>query len=118
MFEHDEYQNLLRDKVTSAYKKCDLEDVADTNEKAALLAKTLNLEKYIEKYAETPCFLTLKDHKTGFEKNKSTRPINPAKPEIGKILYSRRFGTRNPIKTQHEPVEKHSECNIRPGLAI
>ena len=84
-FEHDEYQNSLRDKVTSAYKKCDLKDVTETNKKAAILAKTLNLEEYIEKYAESPCFLTLKDHKEGFEKSKPTRPINPAKPEIGKI---------------------------------
>ena len=47
MFEHDEYQDLLRDKVTSAYKKkCDLEDVADTNEKAAKLAKILKILRF------------------------------------------------------------------------
>ena len=88
LFEQDDYQKLLRDKVTTTYSRCDSNEVDESDKKAAVLAERLGLENRIEKFTPAPCFLTLKDHKKNFEINKPTRPINPAKPQIGKISKS------------------------------
>ena len=47
--------------------------------------KNIDYSQIVEKFTPAPCFLTLKDHKKNFEIKKPTRPINPAKPQIGNI---------------------------------
>ena len=48
-------------------------------------ATTINLSYRIEKPAEVPAFVTMKDHKDNFQSNSSCRLINPSKSEIGKV---------------------------------
>ena len=49
------------------------------------IAKSLNLDDRIEGHSEKSAFITLKDHKDGFQNNPKCKLINPAKSEIGKV---------------------------------
>ena len=63
----EEYHRLLQNAVTATYKKSNKETERRTN------CEGIN------------CFVTLKDHKSNFLNNPSTRLINPAKNKIGRI---------------------------------
>ena len=39
----------------------------------------------MERYAERPAFITLKDHKENFQSKKPCRLINPSKNEMGVV---------------------------------
>ena len=55
------------------------------NLEAKSIATNLKLSDRIEKLAEVPAYVTLKDHKENFRSKPSCRLINPSKNEIGKI---------------------------------
>ena len=52
---------------------------------AKSIATKLKFIDRIEKLAEAPAYVTLKDHKENFRPKQSCRLINPSKNEIGKI---------------------------------
>ena len=80
-----EYKKLLKENVTKTYKKAPEKLQKSINLEAKSIATKLNLSGRIEKLAEAPAYITLKDHKQNFPAKPPCRLINPTKNEIGKI---------------------------------
>ena len=75
----------MKENVTKTYKKA-LENIQKSiNLEAKSIATNLKLSDRIERLAEEPAYITLKDHKENFRSKPSCRLINPSKNEIGKI---------------------------------
>ena len=81
----DFYKQTLLDNITRDYCQTTRETVDKINNEARDIAKELKLGDRIEIYSENTAFVTLKDHKEHFERDRPCRLINPAKNEIGKI---------------------------------
>ena len=81
----DNYRKLLRDNITSTYKKADKSLTKKINQEAKHIAEKLKLDNRIECLAEKNSYITLKDHKDNFYNNPQCRFINPTKSEIGII---------------------------------
>ena len=81
----DCYNKLLLENVTKDYKQTTHNTVKEINDEARTIAIDLGLGDRIEEYSDTCAFVTLKDHKENFERDKKCRLINPAKNQIGKI---------------------------------
>ena len=81
----DEYNHLLDNAVTATYKKATkgIEDII--NKEGIKYAKRADIFDRIEINGTSNCFTTLKDHKENFVNHPTTRLINPAKNEIGRI---------------------------------
>ena len=80
-----EHNELLKENVTKTYKKAPEKLRKSINLEAKSMATNLKLSNRIEKLAEAPAYITLKDHKQNFRSKPSCRLINPTKNEIGKI---------------------------------
>ena len=80
-----EHSKLLKENVTKTYKKAPEKLQKSINLEAKSIASKLKLSDRIEKLAEAPAYVTLKDHKENFRSKPSCRLINPSKNEIGKI---------------------------------
>ena len=79
------YQNLLRNAITTTYKKANKNIVTKINKEAIKFAKQADVLDKIEINGTCNSFITLKDHKENFTNRPRTRLINPSKNEIGKI---------------------------------
>ena len=80
-----EYNNLMKENVTKTYKKVPEKLQKSISLEATSIATKVKLSDRIEKLAEAPAYVTLKDHKENFRSKPSCRLINPSKNEIGKI---------------------------------
>ena len=81
----EEYNELRTNAVTATYKKAS-EKIKEKVDKAGLkYAKNAGVKDRMEVSGTNNCFITLKDHKNNFENNPTTRLINPAKNEVGRI---------------------------------
>ena len=80
-----QYGKLLAENINKTYKKSERNTVLQVNREAKDIAKSFNLDDRIEGYTEKSAFVTLKDHKDGFQNNPKCKLINPAKSEIGKV---------------------------------
>ena len=83
--EKEEYHRLLQNAVTTAYTKSNKEAERKINCEEIKYAKEANILDKVEVNGTANCFITLKDHKTNYLNNPTTRLINPAKNEIGRI---------------------------------
>ena len=83
--EKEEYRRLLQNAVTTAYKKSNKETERRINCDGIKYAKEANILDKVEINGTANCFVTLKDHKANFLNDPTTRLINPAKNEIGRI---------------------------------
>ena len=81
----EQHKKLLGENVTKTYKKAPPKLQRSINLEAKHIATKIKLNYRIEKLAETPAYVTLKDHKDIFRSNPSCRLINPSKSEIGKV---------------------------------
>lgn len=79
------YNQLLQNSVTKTYKKINTKIDEKINEEGKILANKKNILNKINKNGKDECFITLKDHKDNFENNPTTRLINPAKNELGRV---------------------------------
>ena len=81
----EEYKRLRNNAVTATYKKANpkIKDTVDKN--GVKYAKNAGVLHKMEKNTTSNCFITLKDHKQNFNNNPTTRLINPAKNQIGRI---------------------------------
>ena len=79
------YQNLLRNAITTTYKKANENIVTKINKEAIKFAKQADVLDKIEINGTCNSFITLKDHRENFTDHPRTRLINPSKNEIGKI---------------------------------
>ena len=89
----DEYNHLLDNGVTATYKKATkgIEDIINEEgitSKIFRYAKRADMFDRIEMNGASNCFITLKDYKENFFNYPTTRLINPAKDEIGRISKS------------------------------
>ena len=75
----------MKDNITRTYKKADKEVKNVIDSEAKKLADSLGLSDKMERFAEKPAFVTLKDHKDDFRTNPKCRLINPAKSEMGHV---------------------------------
>ena len=81
----DAYSNLLQNAITSEYKKTDKCTATNTNKEGNQHASEVNVINRIEINSTGSSFITLKDHKENFLNRPTTRLLNPAKNEIGRI---------------------------------
>ena len=81
----EEYKNFRTNAVTAKYKKAS-EKLKEKVDKCGLkFAKEAGVSGRMEVSATNNAFVTLKDHKDNFENNPTTRLINPAKNEVGRM---------------------------------
>ena len=80
-----ENKKLLKESVTKTYKKAPLNVDTAINLEAKCIATNLKLNEKIERLAQTPAYITLKNHKETFWSNPSCHLINPSKTELGRI---------------------------------
>ena len=83
--EKEEYHRLLQNAVTTTYKKSNKETERKINCERIKYAKEANILDKVEINGTANCFITLKDHKANFLNHPTSRLINPAKNEIGRI---------------------------------
>ena len=81
----EEYNKILDDNITKTYKKAHNNTKEAIDREAKSIANNLGLSDRMERFAERPAFVTLKDHKEDFRSNPKCRLINPAKSEVGHI---------------------------------
>ena len=77
-------EELMKDNLTSAYKKVANSIQDGINKKAQSLTQQLNISDRVEIPPTKQAYITLKDHKPEFPNNLKCRLINPAKSNIGK----------------------------------
>ena len=80
-----EYNRLMHNAVTATYKKASHKIKENIDKGGVKLAKNAGVLDRMEKNNTSCCFITLKDHKQNFTNNPTTRLINPAKNQIGRI---------------------------------
>ena len=83
--EKEEYTHLLTNAIPSTYRKARKDALIKINRVGIKHAKEAKVLDRIEIIGTGNCFITLKDHKTNFINHPTTRLINPAKNEIGRI---------------------------------
>ena len=99
-----EYEKLLQEAITKQYKKVDVEIMDKTNKETAEIARKLQLADRMEVYTKSDAYITLKDHKEDWPGKISTRLINGAKTDLGKIAHKI-------LKTLNSEVAKHTKTN-------
>ena len=83
-----EYDRLLTNSITKTYKKTNNNTKHLINDEGKRIMKDQYIASRMTINAENNCFITLKDHKENFINNPTTRLINPAKNELGRIVKS------------------------------
>ena len=73
------YQNLLRNAITTIYKKANKNIGTKIDEEGIKFAKQADILDKIEKNGTGNCFVTMKNHKENFTNHRTTRVINPSK---------------------------------------
>ena len=81
----EEHNKLLRNAITSKYKKTKKKIKDKINKKGKEILKNKEVLPRLDIHEKSNCFSTLKDHKENFQNNPTVRLINPAKNEIGRI---------------------------------
>ena len=81
----EEYEKLISKSITKSYKKASPKIADRINEQNKELLKDEQMVNRFEINQKSGCFITLKDHKENFSNNPTTRLINPAKNETGRI---------------------------------
>ena len=76
---------MIVENISKEYKKADETELNEVNQKAAEIAKKLNLEKRMQKFTPGESYVTIKDHKPEFPGKISCRLMNPAKTDVGKL---------------------------------
>ena len=79
------HDKLLRDSITTTYKKASTDAANIIDSQAKSIDQELNIDNRTEQIAKQQVFITLKDHKDNFANHPTCRLINPAKSELGKV---------------------------------
>ena len=100
-----QYNQLLEKSVHKEYKKTGASIIEELATKDKSIAESLSLADRIKATVEKQPFITLKDHKDNFKHNPTCRPINPCKPEIGKI-------SKQILERIVKDIRIHSDLNL------
>ena len=84
----EQYDKHLVNAITKTYKKSNDTVKNEVIADGKRIMKDLNIIDRMCINGEDNCFITLKDHKDNFQNNPTTRLINPAKNELGRISKS------------------------------
>ena len=84
----EQYDKHLVNANTKTYKKSNDTVKNEVIADGKRIMKDLNIIDRMCINGEDNCFITLKDHKDNFQNNPTTRLINPAKNELGRISKS------------------------------
>ena len=79
------YDRVLLQNVTKAYRKSPTDLPNKINREAKKIAKSYKIDDKVDQISEQQCFITVKDHKEDFRTNPKYRLINPTKNEMGKL---------------------------------
>ena len=79
----EQYKTVLTNNVTKTFRKAERDTQLNIDREAKTISKTLQLEKRMERYAERPAFVSLKDHRENFKYSTKCHLINTAKSEMG-----------------------------------
>ena len=79
------YNKVLKENITRTYKHAPLKLDASINFEAKLRASKLAVTDCIKRFAKTPAYITLKDHKENFDASTPFRLTNPCKSQIRKV---------------------------------
>ena len=63
----DNYSELLKDNITTAYQKPDISALSKINTEAQSIANELKLDARVESFSKRNAFITLKDHEENFQ---------------------------------------------------
>ena len=100
----DDYNKLLTENITSAYRKSDEEVVNSINNEAKSIAKNLKIDDRVQQFSRRNSYITIKDHKENFPNTIKCRLINPAKSEIGII-------SKHYLETINKNIRLKSQAN-------
>ena len=78
-----QYNKLLKDSITSTYRKADKTTKISIDREARSIGAELKIDDRTECIAPRQAFITLKDHKQNFVNNQTCQLINPVKSELG-----------------------------------
>ena len=81
----EDYEKILTESITKTYKKTNNNTKHLVNNAGKTILKDHRIVDRVDVNAMNNCFITLKDHKENFQNNPTTRLINPAKNELGRI---------------------------------
>ena len=81
----DLYNKLLKDNITTLYRRGRMDIVRQINDEARDLADRLKMSDRVQKLGRQESYITLKDHKENFPARITCRLINPSKTEMGRI---------------------------------
>ena len=81
----EQYKTIVTNNVTKIYRKAERSTQLNIDREAKAVSKILQLEKRMERYAERPAFISLKDHKENFKHNTKCRLNNPSKGDMGVV---------------------------------
>ena len=81
----EEYENFRTNAITAKYKKASKNLKEKVDKSGLKFAKKAGVADRMEINATNHAFITLKDHKENFQNNPTTRLINPAKNEVGRV---------------------------------
>ena len=84
----EQYNTILTNSVRKTYRKAERGTQLNIDRNAKTISKTLQLEKRLERYAERPAFISLKDQKEIFKHNTKCHLINLFKSEMGIVSKS------------------------------
>ena len=79
------YNKVLKENITRTYKHAPLKLDASINFEAKLRASKLAVTDCIKRFAKTPAYITLKNHKENFDASTPFRLTNPCKSQIRKV---------------------------------
>ena len=81
----NDYQNLLRNAITTTYKKATKSIITKINKEGIKFAKQADISEKVEINGTGNPFFTIKDHKVNFTNHPTARLINPSKNKIVRI---------------------------------
>ena len=81
----EHYNKLKHNAITSTYKKASVKIKEKVDKSGIKLAKDAGILDRIQVNGTNNCFITSKDQEENFENSTTTRLINPAKNEVGRI---------------------------------
>ena len=113
--EKEEHKKLLKDSITTTYKKVIKKKTKNKN-KTTVNKLTLRGKNFVKDKTfanrilvngHNECFTSLKDHKSNFTNNPKTRLINPIKSKIGRLSKSILDKINNKLKNTISLMERH-----------
>ena len=81
----DSYNKLLKENITSEYKKSNPNTINKLNDETFQFIKKYNVKGKIKKIEQKQSFITIKDHKKDFPNKINCRLINPTKSPFNRL---------------------------------